>query len=147
MARRRAWVATAALVIGAAVLIAGFAVFYKVHISDVNENIVWVGTPPVQNSPLFSGNTFPVGGFDISPGGSFHFVAGFLSGTSCPVIEVDNLTVDNGFTVSRLNTTLPVFVSPTSPSAYIDATIVAPNQPYTGLVDITITARCSNSTA
>jgi len=145
MARRRAWVASAALVIVAAVLFAGFAVYYKVHVSDVNENIAWLGTPPIQNSPLFSGSTFPAGGFDISPGGSSHFVAGFLSGTSCPVIVVVNFTADNGFSVSHLNTTLPVSVSPTSPSTYIDATIVAPNQPYTGSVEVTITAGCSNS--
>jgi hypothetical protein len=141
---RRGYLVVAAVAIVAVIIGVGFTAYYKVHVSQVNENVVWFGTQPALNSPVFSGSAFPVGGFDIQPGGSFSYSVGFQSGADCLTVRIANFTTDNGFRISTLNATLPIVLSQFGSTTHIAASVVAPGLPYSGPVDITISAQCSN---
>jgi len=140
---RRGYVVVAVAII-AVIIGVGFTAHYRVHVSQVNENVVWFGTQPSFNAPVFSGSAFPVGGFDVQPSGSFSYAIGFRSGADCLTVRIANITADNGFRISTTNATLPTVLSQFGSTAHIAATVVSPSQPYSGPVDITISAQCSN---
>jgi hypothetical protein len=110
----------------------------------VNEDVIWFGTQPTLNSPLFSGGSFPVGGVNLQPGGSFPYEIGFQWGADCQSVRISNITADNGFRISGLNATLPFILAQFGSSAHMTMSVVAPSQPYAGPVDITISAQCTN---
>jgi len=141
---RKVYLAAALMVVVALILLLGFVTFYKVHATNVNQNVMWYGTQPTYNSPIFSGTTFPVGGFDLQPGGSFVYTLGIRSGADCSNVRIANITADNGFRLSNLNATLPAVVAPFGSSAHIALVVVSPSQPFSGPVDITVSAQCSN---
>lgn len=137
---KRKTVVAATIVLTALIIFALFSYWPGVYITSINEQTHFIGglpsmvdlqnphAPPLMTSPISQ----PASGFRVPIGGSFVYVLHFNSIPSYPNYTIETISVTNGFSIARMNASIPLDISPANPSASIAFTVEGPFYPYYG---------------
>ena len=144
---KRKVVALAVVIITIGAAYATFSIYPGVYITSTNDQIHFLnGLPEPTSMASLISSSQPASGFGVNVAGSFSYTLVFNSEPSYPEYRINSLSVTQGFTITSINTSIPLTIGASNPSVSVTIDLRAPFYPYYGTFSLFLTIEQLNVT-